>query len=383
MNLDTALSILANNDTIPKLVRNQLLVQGAGIVLNPANGHILGMIGGREEDIYRDHFNRATQAKRQPGSVFKPFIYLTALENGYTPTTELLNQPLIVFIDDTTQWNPQNHDGSTGILTTLREGLRRSLNLISVRVVQELVTPGEISKNAEDFGISTYIRPVDAIALGVSEVYPLEITAAYATISNNGIYSKPMAITSIEDRHGRVIKEFVPESREVQDEATIYILRDMMKSVVDGGTGGALRWKYKFYAPAAGKTGTTNSKADAWFVGFTPQLAVGIWVGMDDPAVSLGEKQFGSEAALPIFANTMRTIFELGEFQAGDETIILSERTDWPTSQGIVEVEICKDTYEKATRFCTSKMTEIFLLSNRPQIQCQQHSSPFSRFNDK
>jgi len=383
LNLDTALSILTNNDTIPQLVRNQLLVQGAGIVLNPANGHILGMIGGREEDIYRDHFNRATQAKRQPGSVFKPFIYLTALENGYTTTTELLNQPLIVFIDDTTQWNPQNHDRSTGILTTLREGLRRSLNLISVRVVQELVTPREISKNAKDFGISTYIRPVDAIALGVSEVYLLEITAAYATISNNGIYSKPMAITRIEDRHGRVIKEFVPVSREVQDEATIFILRDMMKSVVDGGTGGALRWKYKFYAPAAGKTGTTNSKADAWFVGFTPQLAVGIWMGMDDPAVSLGEKQFGSEAALPIFANTIRDIFELGEFQAGDETIILNERTDWPTSQGIVEVEICKDTYEKATRFCTSKIKEIFLLSNRPRIQCQQHSSPFSRFKDK
>jgi len=112
---------------------------------------------------------------------------------------------------------------------------------------------------------------VDAIALGVSEVYPLEITAAYGAIANNGIYSQPLAITRIEDRHGRIIKEFIPESKEVQDEATIYILRDMMKSVVDAGTGGALRWKYKFLAPAAGKTGTTNSKADAWFVGFTPQ----------------------------------------------------------------------------------------------------------------
>ena len=381
--LDTALSILRNNDTIPQAIRNQLLVQGAGIVLDPSNGYILGMIGGREEDIYRDHFNRSTQAKRQPGSVFKPFIYLTALEQGYTTTTELLNQPLIVFIDDTTQWNPQNHDGSTGLLTTLREGLRRSLNLISVRVVQELVTPKEIAKNAKDFGISTYIRPVDAIALGVSEVYPLEITMAYATISNNGIYSKPMAITRIEDRHGRILKEFIPKSREVQDEATIFILRHMMKSVVDAGTGGALRWKYKFYAPAAGKTGTTNSKADAWFVGFTPQLAVGIWVGMDDPAVSLGEKQFGSAAALPIFANTIKDIYGLGEFQVDDETVILSERTDWNTARGVVEIEICKDTYEKSSRFCPEKMNELFLSHNRPRIQCKHHSSPFSRFQDK
>ena len=380
--LDSARNILAANDTIPVSLRNQLLVQGAGIVLDPVHGHILGMIGGREEDIYRDHFNRATQAKRQPGSVFKPFIYLTALEQGYTTTTELLNQPLIVFIDDTTQWNPQNHDGSTGLLTTLREGIRRSLNLISVRVVQELVSPKDIVQNTKDFGISTYIRAVDAIALGVSEVYPLEITAAYAAIANNGIYTKPVAITRIEDRHGRVIKEYIPETREVQDEATIYILRDMMRSVVDAGTGGALRWKYKFHAPAAGKTGTTNSKADAWFVGFTPQLAIGVWVGMDDPAVSLGEQQFGSSAALPIFANTIQDIYNVGDYQYRGETILLNDRADWKMSPGVVEVEICKDTYEKATQFCP-ETKEIFLKDNRPRQQCRTHSSPFSRFKDK
>jgi penicillin-binding protein 1A len=340
------------------------------------------MIGGRQEDIYRDHFNRSTQAKRQPGSIFKPIIYLTALEQGHTATTELLNQPLIVFIDDTTQWNPQNHDGSTGLLTTLREGLQRSLNLISVRVVQELVSPRDIVKNAQDFGLTTNIRAVDAIALGVSEVYPLEITAAFATISNNGIYSKPMAITRIEDRHGRVIKEFVPERREVQDDATIYILRDMMRSVVDAGTGGSLRWKYKFNAPAAGKTGTTNSKADAWFVGFTPQLSIGIWIGMDDPAVSLGKHQFGSAAALPIFANTISKIYKTGEYQYMDETVLLNEHADWPMSQGVVEVAICKETYEKATRFC-SATNEIYLKENRPRQMCQKHSSPFSRFKDK
>ena len=381
--LDSAISILSMNDTIPEIIQNQLLVQGAGVVIDPKNGYILGMIGGREEDIYRDHFNRAVQAKRQPGSVFKPFIYLSALEKGYSTTTELLNQPLVVFIDDTTQWNPQNHDGSTGLLTTLREGIRRSLNLISVRVVQELVTPKEIVKNAIDFGLSTNIRPVDAIALGVSEVYPLEITMAYAAIANNGIYMNPIGITRIEDRHGRILKEYIPYGKEVQDEATIYILRDMMKSVVDAGTGGSLRWKYKFHAPAAGKTGTTNSKADAWFVGFTPQLAIGIWIGMDDPRVSLGEKQFGSSAALPIFANSIKEIYELGEFEVDGNTIVLSDQLDWPISRNIYEEEICKDTFEKATRYCSNKMKEIFLKENRPRKQCPQHMSPFSRFQDK
>ena len=382
-NIDTAITILNNNETIPSIIRDQLLVQGAGIVMDPITGHILAMIGGREEILYRDHFNRATQAKRQPGSVFKPFIYLSALENGYTPTTQLLNQPLIVFIDDTTQWNPQNHDGSTGLLTTLREGLRRSLNLISVRIVQELVTPREIIQNAKDFGISTYIRPVDAIALGVSEVIPIEIVAAYSAIANNGIYTKPITIKRIEDRHGRVIKDFFSESREVQDEASIFILRDMMKSIIDGGTGGSLRWKYKFYAPTAGKTGTTNSKADAWFVGFTPQLTIGIWVGMDDPSISLGDKQFGSTAALPIFANTIKDIYKLGEFERGDETIILSNKKDWTISRNVTNTKICMDTFEKASIYCPNTMKELYLPNTKPKFECKEHSSPFSRFPSK
>ena len=303
--LDSARFIIESNDTIPIILRNQLLVQGASIVLDPINGHILGMVGGRQEDIYRDHFNRSTQAKRQPGSVFKPMIYLTALEQGHTATTELLNQPLIVFIDDTTQWNPQNHDGSTGLLTTLREGLRRSLNLISVRIVQELITPQKVKNTSIRFGLSTNIRPVDAIALGVSEVIPLEITTAYSTIANNGIMHTPLAIISVADNEGREIKQFVNKSIEVANENDIYILRDMMKSVIDGGTGGSIRWKYKFYAPAAGKTGTTNNKTDAWFIGFSPDLVIGVYVGHDQPK-SLGYKQTGSSVAAPIFKSFVK-----------------------------------------------------------------------------
>ncbi len=376
---DSLKQILEDDGIIPPSLRNQFLVQGAAVVMDPQHGHILGMVGGRQEDEYRDQFNRATQAKRQPGSVFKPMIYLTALEQGHTPTTQLLNQPLIVFIDDTTQWNPQNHDGSTGLLTTLREGLRRSLNLISVRVVQELIHPRDVVKNAKLFGLTTPIRGVDAIALGVSEVLPLEITAAYSALANNGIYTKPISITRIEDRHGQVIKEFIPESREIKDESSVYLLRDMMRSVVDGGTGGALRWKYKFNAPAAGKTGTTNSKADAWFVGFTPQMAVGVWVGMDDPAVSLGEKQYGSSAALPIFARAIRDIYKNGEFHYLNETIQLDKKADWYKPSGIVEVEICSQTYDKATRTCPLTR-EIYLKDYRPRQSCQKHANPFSRF---
>ena len=127
------------------------------------------------------------------------FIYLSAIENGYTPCTQLLNQPLVFFIDDTTRWNPQNHDGSTGLLTTLRDGMKKSLNLISVRVVQELISPNDVKKTSERLGISTNIRPVDAIALGVSEVYPLNITMSYSAIANNGILNQPLAVNLIKD----------------------------------------------------------------------------------------------------------------------------------------------------------------------------------------
>jgi len=376
---DSLLTILSEDGIIPESLRNQFLVQGAAVVLDPVHGGILGLVGGRQEEEYRDQFNRATQAKRQPGSVFKPMIYLTALEKGHTPTTQLLNQPLVFFIDDTIKWNPQNHDGSTGLLTTLRDGLRRSLNLISVRVVQELINPQDVVKNAKLFGLTTPIRGVDAIALGVSEVYPLEITAAYSALANNGIYTKPISITRIEDRHGQVIEEFIPQSHEIKDESVVYLLRDMMRSVVDGGTGGALRWKYKFHAPAAGKTGTTNSKADAWFVGYTPQIALGVWVGMDDPAVSLGEKQYGSSAALPIFARAIRDIYKNGSFTHLNESVEFDDKADWQQPSGIVEVEICAESYEKATPTCPLSR-EIYLKNHRPRKSCQKHANPFSRF---
>lgn len=375
--IDSVRQILSSDTLlIPWELRNQFLVQGAAIVLNPLNGHILGMIGGRQEDEYADHFNRATQAVRQPGSVFKPFIYLTALENNYKPTTQLLNQPIQVCLDEACKdkWNPGNHDGSTGGMTTLRDGIRRSLNLISVRVVQELVTPREVRKNAREFGITTRLDAVEAIALGSSGVIPLEITSAYAAIANNGILTTPIGITRIEDRYGRVIQDFSVKSNEIKDEAVIYLLRDMMRSVVDDGTGGSLRWKYRFTRPAAGKTGTTNSKADAWFVGFTPQLAMGVWVGMDDPAISLGKSQFGSQAALPIWARAIKGIYEVKDYPLAG----------WDRPEGIVEVEICTDTYELVSQWCPrdSRTTEIFLFDAQPRMECSAHSNPFTRFKN-
>ena len=379
IDIDSLKNILKNNLEIPKNMRKKLLVQGAGIVVNPKNGNILGMIGGRTEDVYLDHFNRATQAKRQPGSVFKPFIYYSALENGAMPCTQLLNQPLVFFIDDTTRWNPQNHDGSTGLLTSLRDGIRRSLNLISVRIVQELITPVDVKKTAEKFGVRSKVKAVDAIALGVSEVYPLDMAMSYSVIANDGVLHKPLMISSITDSDGRSLKTYDTISEEVADEKTIYILRDMMKSVIDKGTGGSLRWKYKFYNPAAGKTGTTNSKADAWFVGFTTDIAIAIWVGLDDPSMKLGSKQYGSKAALPIFAKTIKDIYDLGEYEFNGEKIILDSKSDWDIPDGILQKNICNESCCLATDWCES-YNEYFLEDNTPLEKCEEFSNPLFRF---
>jgi penicillin-binding protein 1A len=377
--LDSIKYILKNNLDIPEKLQKQLLVQGAAVVIDSKHGNILAMIGGRTEKIYLDHFNRATQANRQPGSVFKPFIYLSAIENGATPCTQLLNQPLVFFIDDTTRWNPQNHDGSTGLLTSLRDGIKKSLNLISVRVVQELITPKDVVNTAKRLGITTNIRPVDAIALGVSEVYPLNITMSYSAIANNGILHIPNPIVSIEDNDGRSIQEFMPYSKEVADEKEIFILRDMMKSVVDNGTGGSLRWKYKFYSPAAGKTGTTNSKADAWFIGFTPSITIGVWVGIDDPQMKLGEKQYGSNAAMPIFAKTINQIYDMGNFYLSGKETGIYKKEDWDIPEGIIEKNICKDTCCLNTDWCES-YKEYFIETNAPIEKCEEFSNPLFRF---
>ena len=292
-----------------------------------------------------------------------------------------MNQPLVFFLDDTTRWNPQNHDGSVGGLTSLRDGLRRSLNLISVRIVQELVSPKQVRNTALRFGLSKPIKAVDAIALGVTEVYPIEITSAYSAISNNGILNSPLSILSINDNEGRELKQFFSNSKEIADENDIYLIRDLMKSVVDNVTGGSIRWKYKFYAPAAGKTGTTNSKTDAWFVGFTPQITIGVWVGVDDPSMVLGKKQYGSNAALPIFAQAIKNIYNQGYYQYLDKQEDLDVKLDWDIPEEIVSKNICKNTCCLKTDWCEGEK-EFFKLDNIPKTECEEYSNPLFRFNN-
>tara|TARA_Y100000758_G_scaffold153132_1_gene108663 strand:- start:2780 stop:4912 length:2133 start_codon:yes stop_codon:yes gene_type:complete len=362
---DSVKMMMQGEAQLYKDLRAKLLVQTAFVAINPKTGGIMAMIGGRPD--YHDQYNRAVQAKRQPGSVFKPFVYTTALENGYTVSQQLLNQPVVLNVQNTdgswVKWKPQNYGGSTGGLTTLREGLRKSLNLISVRIVQQDYAPAEqVKRTAQRMGISTDIRAVDAIALGTSEVIPLEMVAAYAAYANKGVYSKPIAITKIEDRYGNTIREYHTAQYEVLSEETAFLMTNLMQTVMDRGTGGSARWKYNFTRPAAGKTGTTQGWSDAWFVGFTPQIAAGVWFGVDDYQVSLGKGQDGSKAALPSWAQFMRDSHKTLELP----------RVNFQKPSGIIVSEICSVSKMGSRKSCPIEK-ELYKSGTEPSQKCRIH----------
>ena len=364
---DSIKMMLEGGGQLYKDLRDKLLVQCAFVALDPNTGGIIAMVGGRPD--YHDQYNRAVQARRQPGSVFKPFVYTTALDNGYPVTEQLLNQPVVLNIQNMdgtwVKWKPQNYDGSTGGLTTFREGLRKSLNLISVRMVQQDIAPAEqVKLTAKRMGINTDIRAVDAIALGTSEVLPIEMVSAYSALANKGVYSKPFAITKIEDRYGNTIKEYYPDRKEVLSEETAYLMTSLMQTVMDRGTGGSARWKYKFNRPAAGKTGTTQGWSDAWFVGFTPQIAAGCWFGVDDFQVPLGPGQDGSRAALPAWSMFMKA--------AHDSLALPLAKFEKPG--GIQDREICNVTKKLPLPACPVEK-EIFKEGTEPTQNCKVHKT--------
>ena len=363
---DTVKLMMAGEMELYEDLRDKLLVQSSFVALDTRTGAILAMVGGRPD--YPDQFNRATQSLRQPGSVFKPFVYTTAIDNGVAVTKQLLNQPVVLNIRNAdgewVKWMPQNYDGTTGGLTTIREGLRRSLNLISVRMIQEVIPAQAVKQTARRMGMSTDIRAVDAIALGTSEVHLLEIVAAYGTFANKGVYCKPFGITRIEDRYGNVLKEYYPKRKEVLSTETSYIMTNLLQTVLDRGTGGSVRWKYHFYHPAAGKTGTTQGWTDAWFVGYSPYIAAGAWFGVDDPQVSLGQGSDGSKAALPAWARFMK---------ASHDTLTYGH-LEFEQPEKVLDIKICQITKALPRNLCPLE-TEIFIADTEPETLCSVHKN--------
>ncbi len=362
---------LADSTRVDSLLRKNATVQVAMVAIEPSTGNILAMIGGR--DFNQSNFNRAVQAVRQPGSSFKPIVYTAAIDNGYAPSTEVFNTNVTLKMLDGTWWRPENYDKSVGGRTTLREGLRESLNLVSVHLVQELIKPSLVVSYAKRFGFTTEIHPYDAIALGSDGVIPLELTSAYTVFANRGVRVEPVAILRVEDKDGRVIEEAMPRRREVINENTAYIMTDMLSTVINHGTGQLARSAYHFYRPAGGKTGTTNDFTDAWFQGFTPQIAAGFWVGFDDPQMQLGERMSGAVVVLPMWAPFMKAVYDTLQWPL----------VDFVQPEGVVRVKICSETKKLATEFCPEIWDEIFLRDLAPTEKCNVHVAPHDQPAEK
>jgi penicillin-binding protein 1A len=276
--------------------------EGAVIVMEPQTGYIKALVGG--SDFARSEFNRAVNARRQPGSAFKPFVYLAALENGRTPAELLDDTPLSYTFAGRT-WAPENYDGKFRGPITLQQALEESVNVPTVRLAEQ-VGVNKVIEAARRLGIHSPLQPNLALALGASDVTLLELTAAYAALANQGARMEPIAIRYVTDAGGRLVEENIPQGRDAVNPAVAYVLTQMLRGAVERGTAVSAR---PLGRPIAGKTGTTNDFSNAWFVGYTPSIAAGVWVGHDRPR-TLGAEETGARAALPIWIALMREIFK-------------------------------------------------------------------------
>jgi penicillin-binding protein 1A len=298
-------------------------VQGALVAMDPHTGRVLAMVGGFS--FAQSEFNRATQAQRQPGSAFKPFVYAAALDNGYTPASVVLDAPIEI-VSGGELWKPKNYGGGSAGPSTLRLGIERSRNLMTVRLAQDMGM-NLVAEYAERFGVYDDMLPVLAMSLGSGETTVMRMASAYSVLANGGKQIKPSLIDRIQDRYGKTIfkheerscdaciatawlsqeePEVVDTREQVLDPMTAYQITSMMEGVVTRGTAAS---KVNLDRPTAGKTGTTNEEKDAWFVGYTADLVAGVFIGFDTPT-PMGRGSTGGALAAPVFNEFMQGALE-------------------------------------------------------------------------
>ncbi len=332
-------------------------LQGAALALDPRSGAILGMVGGRSFQDSR--FNRAVQARRQPGSCFKPFVYTAAIQAHKTPADIILDTPLVIDIGyGLGLWKPQNYEKTFNGPVSMRYALAKSLNIPAIKVQEEVGTDKVIAV-AQRMGIQSKLEAVKSLALGTCEVTLLELVSAYGTLANGGIASRPWLIERVEDRNGKILEQSQSQHAEALDPQTAYVVTHMLQSVIDWGTGHNARDLYGVGVAVAGKTGTTDDTADGWFVGFTPELAVGVWTGYDErKAIGLT----GSSIGLPPWSDIMR------------EYYLSRPGPAFPVPDGILSESICTESGKRATPQCPRVQSEIFLASAPPAGECDLHT---------
>jgi penicillin-binding protein 1A len=360
-------------------LRQRPEVEGALVAMDPHTGRVLAMSGGFS--FRQSQYNRATQARRQPGSAFKPFVYLAALEHGYTPSTIVLDAPIVVDQGPgLPKWKPENYTERFYGPSTLRLGLEKSRNLMTVRVALDIGMEPVLDV-ARRFGISQGLQPFPSAALGSQEVPLIELTTAYAMLVNGGRKIEPVLVERIQDRYGRTVlaadtrpcdgcrtERFagglppsLPDPRpQVVDPRRAYQIVHMLEGVIERGTGTAAR---DLGRPLAGKTGTSNDSRDAWFVGFSPDLVAGVWVGFDQPK-SLGRQETGASVALPIWKQFMAGALE-GE-----------PPTPFRVPPGVMLVRVDAETGLLPSSGSATVITEAFLPGTEPRASAAVERAP-------
>jgi penicillin-binding protein 1B len=334
-------------------------LQGAVIVMQPKTGYILAMVGGR--NYATSQFNRITQARRQPGSAFKPFVVLSALDR-FSPASVLSNTPVTYQVDGK-PWLPRNFSPMAARTVTLRSALAHSINLATVDLAMK-VGLDKVVQSASAFGFSTPLEPHPALALGAMEVVPLELARAYCAFAADGMLPSPLALKEIGDDQGQVLNRRHMAIASVTSPAKAFLINSMLSSAVAQGTARALE-RLGIGQPVAGKTGTTNDSRDAWFVGYTPEILALVWVGFDDGTSMKGT---GASAALPIWADLMRRI---PQHLSG---------AWFQRPAGVVDRVICAESGQLAvTGRCPQPVRELFLESLAPTDTCPLHQAPRSR----
>jgi penicillin-binding protein 1A len=280
------------------------------ISIEPQTGAVRAYVGGTDYQHFK--YDHVTEAKRQVGSTVKPFLYTVAMQEGYSPCYKVPNVPTTFQLPDGTSWTPKN-SGSTdydGKMVTLRWGLANSVNYISAWLMSQF-KPQPIVNIMKKMGIKSKIDPVPSLILGTSDITLYEMTAAYCTFANKGVYTQPLIVSRIEDRYGNVLATFRSDREEAISEETAYLMLNLLEGVVQGGTAGRLRFRYNLYNELGGKTGTTDNQSDGWFIGLAPALVSGGWVGGEVRSIHFGGIAMGQGAtmALPIFGLYMQKVY--------------------------------------------------------------------------
>lgn len=341
------------------------LLEGAFLAIEPQSGEIKAMVGGYS--FNRSKFNRATQALRQVGSAIKPLLYVAALENGFTPASQIIDEP-ITFIDPWTgqPWAPQNYDRKYKGAVTLRIGIEESRNIVTARLL-DYISPQLGVESCRKFGITSPIYPYPSLALGAFEISLLELVSAYTVFPNKGLRARPYFIRRIEDKQGNILEENWPETETVISPQIAYMMTYLLQGVIERGTA-AQAAPLLHDKALAGKTGTTDDFTDAWFIGFSPSLCAGVWIGFDIK-VTIGDSMAGAVAALPVWIDFFKKSFEVEKKRVEENGYdFIYEDFEVPPNLNFVTID--RKTGFLATPNCLWPLREVFLPGTEPQRFC-------------